>query len=145
MANSGGVLKVMVIAGLSRLPGQRRCSSVQCSTRGRPAPGPPPDARIPTTDVTTSHTPARARILLVPVYPNFVSESALRAIGPPSALEINTRGRAVPVRPSPAAETPIGQMARARQHHHIEGSAAFHRAAASPVVPTRRRRHPHRA
>ena len=42
-----------------------RCSSVQCSTRGRPAPGPPPDARIPTTDVTTSHTPARARILLV--------------------------------------------------------------------------------
>jgi hypothetical protein len=38
---------------------------VQCSTRGRPAPGPPPDARIPTTDVTTSHTPARARILLV--------------------------------------------------------------------------------
>jgi hypothetical protein len=29
------------------------------------APGPPPDARIPTTDVTTSHTPARARILLV--------------------------------------------------------------------------------
>src|SRR6478752_3865647 len=42
-----------------------RCSSVQCATRGRPAPGPPPDARIPTTDVTTSHTPARARILLV--------------------------------------------------------------------------------
>ena len=42
-----------------------RCSSVQCSTRGRPAPAPPPDARIPTTDVTTSHTPARARILLV--------------------------------------------------------------------------------
>ena len=42
-----------------------RCSSVQCSTRGRPAPGPPSDARIPTTDVTTSHTPARARILLV--------------------------------------------------------------------------------
>jgi hypothetical protein len=28
-------------------------------------PTPPPDARIPTTDVTTSHTPARARILLV--------------------------------------------------------------------------------
>ena len=43
----------------------------QCSTRGRPAPGPPPDARIPTTDVTTSHTPARARILLV-----------LRCLGP---------------------------------------------------------------
>jgi hypothetical protein len=42
-----------------------RCSSVQCSTRSRPAPGPPPDARIPTTDVTTSCTPARARILLV--------------------------------------------------------------------------------
>ena len=31
-----------------------RCSSVQCSTRGRPAPGPPPDARIPTTDVTSA-------------------------------------------------------------------------------------------
>ena len=31
-----------------------RCSSAQCSTRGRPAPGPPPNARVPTTDVTTS-------------------------------------------------------------------------------------------
>ena len=36
-----------------------RCSSVQCSTRGRPAPGPPPDARIPTTDVKASRCLSR--------------------------------------------------------------------------------------
>ncbi len=38
-----------------------RCSSAQCSTRGRPAPRPPPNPRIPTTDVITSSM-ARCRL-----------------------------------------------------------------------------------